>query len=101
MSNSVLPERGAWNIIRTSESLVKRNRGISYASGFAGRRRGRVNREHHTVAIYLCSLPPLRGRSNLHKEPPRTLLRMIGDKVETVCRIDQRLTYVPQSISPQ
>ena len=31
--------------------------------------------------------------------PPRTLLRLRGDKFETVCRVDQRPTYIPQPVA--
>jgi hypothetical protein len=41
------------------------------------------------------------GSAYQRSQPPRTLLRMNGDKVETVCRVDQRPAYVPQSVSPQ
>jgi len=37
------------------------------------------------------------GRGYQRPVPPRSLLRMTGDKVETVCQVDQRPTYVPAS----
>jgi hypothetical protein len=31
--------------------------------------------------------------------PPRTLLRLRGDRFETVCRVEQRPTYVPLPVA--
>jgi hypothetical protein len=35
------------------------------------------------------------GAAVQRSEPPRMLLRLRGDRVETVCRVEQRVTYVP------
>jgi hypothetical protein len=33
--------------------------------------------------------------------PPRSLLRMKGDNVETICRTDQQATYISRPVSPK
>jgi hypothetical protein len=39
------------------------------------------------------------GSATQRTTPPRTLLRLRGDKFETVCRVDQRPTYIPQPVA--
>jgi len=38
------------------------------------------------------------GRALQRSTPPRTLLRLRGDRFETVCRVEQRPTYIPEEI---
>jgi hypothetical protein len=38
------------------------------------------------------------GRVLQRTTPPRTLLRLRGDRFETVCRVEQRATYIPEQI---
>jgi hypothetical protein len=39
------------------------------------------------------------GRALQRTAPPRTLLRLRGDKVETVCRVEQRPTYITEPVA--
>jgi hypothetical protein len=38
------------------------------------------------------------GHALQRTAPPRTLLRLKGDKVETICRVEQRPTYIPEPV---
>ncbi|MBR1090700.1 hypothetical protein JQ621_24805 [Bradyrhizobium manausense] len=40
------------------------------------------------------------GRALQRTTPPRTLLRLAGDKIETVCRVEQRPTYSAETLTP-
>jgi hypothetical protein len=39
------------------------------------------------------------GRALQRSAPPRTLLRLRGGRFETVCRVEQRPTYIPEEIT--